>query len=119
MILSFFFWRRIPNLAFLSIGLLCIFLRRKHQSGISLTLNACSQAQRRLGVVCALRFLHKPCQRIYKVEAFVRLLVCTHQGHRLQNLKDIVYTLNYAFFKEKAYALEEYNDHGREILLYQ
>ncbi len=32
-----------------------------------------------------------------QVEAIVRFPTCTHQGHRLQNLKDIVYTINYAF----------------------
>jgi len=52
-----------------------------------------------LGAFCAsgAKRQHKMGQRKYQVEAVVSHFLCTHQGHRLQNLKDIVYTLPYAF----------------------
>ena len=40
-------------------------------------------------------------------------------GDMSVHIRDIVYTLTYAFPRGKAYALEEYNDYGREILLHQ
>ncbi len=64
-----------------------------------------------------------------KGKAFALFEWCTHQGHRLQNLKDIVYTFNYAFpngrkhmpwrnttiMDEKFFFINEYRAHRLTI----